>query len=256
MPKIKVSSVSYLNSLPFIYGLQNSKNLHNEMELSLDIPSAGAQKLLNGEIDIGLVPVAILNSLPNYSIISDYCIGANGKVKSVLLFSEVPIENIETIVLDYQSKTSNNLTKILSKEYWNINPEFINGEQGFETKQIKDTVAGVVIGDRALELENNFKYKYDLSDEWFKFTKKPFVFACWVTNKEISSDFITKFNAALRFGLNHIDDILCKEQHSLFSSSYLKEYFERYISYDFNKEKKESLQLFLTKLKTLKTKEI
>ena len=86
----KVSCVSYLNSKPFIYGLENSELLKSgALELSLDIPSRCAQKLISKEAQIGLVPAATLNYLNDYSVISNFCIGAVGAVNSVFLFSNL-----------------------------------------------------------------------------------------------------------------------------------------------------------------------
>ena len=68
MTKIKISAVSYTNTLPFIYGLENSKII-NHIELSKDIPSVCAKKLISNKVDIGLVPVAIIPKLNNYEII-------------------------------------------------------------------------------------------------------------------------------------------------------------------------------------------
>ena len=102
---IKVSCVSYLNSQPFIYGLKNN-SIINEIELSLDVPSVCAEKILSGKADIGLIPVAVIPQLKESHIISDYCIGADGKVETVLLLSDVPLEKIKSILLDYQSRTS------------------------------------------------------------------------------------------------------------------------------------------------------
>src|SRR5437867_12268285 len=87
---IKVSCVSYLNSQPFIYGLKNN-SIINEIDLSLDVPSVCAEKLRSGSVDIGLVPVAVIPQLKESHIISDYCIGADGKVETVLLLSDVPL---------------------------------------------------------------------------------------------------------------------------------------------------------------------
>ena len=105
MNKIKISAVSYLNSKPFIYGLHHS-NLFNEIELSQDIPSVCAQKFIDEKVDIGLIPITVIPKLKEYYIISDYCIGAVGKVSSVMLYSDVPLNAIKNILLDYQSLTS------------------------------------------------------------------------------------------------------------------------------------------------------
>ena len=117
MEKTRVSIVSYLNSKPFLYGLKNSL-LADKIELSLDIPSKVAAKLTYNQADVGLIPVAGLEDLENYRIISDYCIGSVGKVKTVVLVSDVPLEKIETILMDYQSEVRYYWQKYLAKFYW------------------------------------------------------------------------------------------------------------------------------------------
>ena len=126
MKKVKVSVVSYLNSKPFIFGLQQS-HIINDIDLSLDIPAVCAQKLLEDKVDIGLIPVATIPLLKEKYILSDYCISAIGKVASVLLYSEVPLEKIEKVILDYQSRTSVQLVQVLAKHFWKIKPAFEAG---------------------------------------------------------------------------------------------------------------------------------
>ena len=106
MGKVRVSAVSYLNSIPFVYGLEQSDLLPAAIDLSLDIPSVCAEKLLSDEVDLGLIPVATIPDLSNPQIISEYCIGADGPVQTVCLFSSVPLENITTVLLDFHSRTS------------------------------------------------------------------------------------------------------------------------------------------------------
>jgi len=125
MTKIKISAVSYTNTLPFIYGIENSKII-NHIELSKDIPSVCAQKLLENKVDLGLIPVVILPKLNHYEIISDYCIGASGPVKSVILASFKPLNEIKTIFLDYHSRSSVMLTRILANKFWKINVKWTN----------------------------------------------------------------------------------------------------------------------------------
>ena len=116
MVKYKVSAVSYLNTVPFIHGLKQSELIHN-IDLQLDYPSICADKLINGTVDFALVPVVVIPKLQAH-IISDYCIGADGVVDSVCLYSDVPITEIESIGLDYQSRTSVELLRLLLTEYW------------------------------------------------------------------------------------------------------------------------------------------
>ena len=143
MKKIKVSAVNYLNSQPFIFGLKNSA-IKDQIELELDIPSVCAEKLLEEKADIGLVPVAVLPELDEYHFISDYCIGSDGAVGSVLLLSDVPLNEIKNVLLDYQSKTSVLLVQVLAEKFWNIKPHWSSADVDFE-KQIQGSTAGVVI---------------------------------------------------------------------------------------------------------------
>src|SRR5690349_16409009 len=114
---LRISAVSYLNAKPFVYGIEQSGFLKN-YSLSLDVPSLCAEKLRNGQVDIGLSPVAIIPELKEHFIIPDFCIGANGPVHTVMLYSEVPLQHIKTIQLDYQSKTSCLLVQVLAKHWW------------------------------------------------------------------------------------------------------------------------------------------
>ena len=121
------------------------------IELVEDYPSRLADMLLNNEIDIGLIPVAVLPKIPGYKIIGDYCIAAEGEVASVCLFSEVPMHEIKKIYLDYQSRSSVALLKWMMKEYWGLDAELVQATDDNYRNEIKGTTAGLVIGDRALQ---------------------------------------------------------------------------------------------------------
>jgi chorismate dehydratase len=246
----KVSCVSYLNSKPFIYGLENSELLKTGLlELSLDIPSRCAQKLINKEVQIGLVPAATLNFLNDYSIISKFCIGALGAVNSVYLYSDVPLKDITEIVLDYQSLTSVNLTRILSKHYWKLDVKFIQGEKDY-ISTIRGTKAGVVIGDRTFTLNGTFNYVYDLSEEWMKFTSLPFVFAVWIATTKVNPQFLDAFESALSFGVSKVEHVasMYEEQYAPYD---VKKYLTKYIDYTFDNSKEKALHLYLDFLKHL-----
>lgn len=207
------------------------------------MPSDCAKKLLNGEVDLGLVPVAIIPELKEAHIVSNYCIGADGPVESVCLFSEVPLEEIETILLDYQSRTSVQLVQYLAVNKWKIKPKWQAAEADFIEK-IKGRTAGVVIGDRAFPLLDRFPHVFDLSDEWKKHTGLPFVFACWVSNKKLPTDFLQDFEIALQLGLSQRR----KAVETMANSSHenLIRYVEEVIDYDLNDAKSEALELFLS----------
>ena len=243
---IKISAVSYLNTIPFIYGITQSK-LINNIDLQLDYPAICAEKFINEEVDLALVPVIIMPYLQQANIISDYCIGSNGTVETVCLYSDVPIEDVKSIVLDYQSKTSVQLLKILLKEYWNLSPKFIKGEIGFENS-IKNSNAALVIGDRAFNLNKKHPYIYDLSAIWKDMTGLPFVFAVWVANKKLSDDFIKEFNKSLKTGLKNIDKALNQKHCNYLHCKNAKDYLNNKISYYLDDKKLEAMDFFLSKI--------
>lgn len=244
--KIKVAAVSYLNTKPLLYGLQHLPVQH-EIELSVDYPSKIGQQLIDDEVDIGLIPVALIPKLSEYHVISDYCIGAAGPVASVCMFSDTPVEEITGIYLDYQSRTSVALARFLLKNYWKISPAFLRAEPGYE-HHIKDTVAGIIIGDRALKKRGESKYVYDLAEAWVKHTGLPMVFAAWISNKELPKDFIERFNEATGHGTTGemLQNVIGENPCNFFD---LNEYFTRHISYPFDNEKKKGLKKFLEVLK-------
>ena len=238
--KIKLGAVSYLNAKPLVYGLKNT-DIVSEIILTEDYPSNIAHQLLHGTIDIGLVPVAIIPKLQEHHIISNYCIGCDGEVASVCLFSEVPIEQIKKVLLDYQSRTSVRLVQILLKEYWKVDVVFEQASVNFR-EEIKDTTAAVVIGDRAFEQRHISPYCYDLGLAWKQHTSLPFVFAAWVANKPLNEDFITRFSIANQVGLNDIDTVI-QQVHTPYYD--LKKYFTQNIQYVLNADLERGLAYFL-----------
>ncbi|HIE16440.1 MAG TPA: hypothetical protein EYP69_05905 [Bacteroidales bacterium] len=133
---IKIGLVSYLNTLPFVYGIRTM--IENQKQWNLKIiqayPSECTNLFRENKIDIGIIPIGALPNLKNYQIVSKFCLGTKQKVDSVLLLSHKPIKNIDTILLDYQSETSVLMAKILARYYWKINPIWENTTQGLKTK--------------------------------------------------------------------------------------------------------------------------
>ena len=242
--KIKVGAVSYLNTKPLIYGFEQGR-MKEEMDLIIDYPANIASFLVNDQIDIGLVPIAVIPSLKEHHIISDYGIGCDGEVASVCLFSEVPLPEIETILLDYQSRTSSALLKILLEEHWKISPHLVGGTEHYE-KNITGSTAGLVIGDRAIDQRLRSKYMYDLGSAWKEMTGLPFVFAAWVSNKKFPSEFVSAFNEANEFGLNNLDDVIRQNPHTVFD---LKRYYTELIKFKLNADMHRARILFLNKMK-------
>jgi chorismate dehydratase len=245
--KIKISAVSYTNTKPFLYGIQNTAII-DKIDLSLDIPSDCAQKLIDDKVDIGLIPVAAILDLPVWEIVSDYCIGAVGAVNSVFIFSNCDIRDVKIVQLDPESRTSNNLGRVLLKNLWKIEPQLIKNA-GDYAQSTDPSTAFVQIGDRTFGKKTQFKFVYDLSEEWQKLTGLPFVFAAWVANKPISKEFTDEFNASLKFGLDHRVELL--KQLPSRPDFDLEDYLMHKLDFDLTEDKKEALYLFLDYVKTL-----
>jgi len=240
--KIKVSAVSYLNTLPLIYGLTHSK-IMQKIQLSLDTPSECAQKLINGQVDLGLVPVASISKVSGANIVSKYCIGADGPVKTVLLLSNHPLDDIETIYLDTESRTSVKLVKVLAEKFWK--KQFTWKSTIEYNNENNEAVGFVLIGNKTFTEGPKFTYSIDLAEEWKDFTRLPFVFACWVANKKLPQDFIDEFDKSMEFGLNNIELSIDKSENKLISRATLKNYLLQSISYHFDDTKKKAMELFL-----------
>lgn len=238
--KIKVAAVSYLNTKPLLYGIERS-DVRKDIELVVDYPAQLARALQDGVIDMALLPVAAIPGISGARIVSDYGIAADGHVASVCIFSHVPIEKIESVYLDYQSRTSVRLAKLLLEKHWKKEVEYKQAPENY-IEYINGSQAGVIIGDRALKQLNNFEYIYDLAACWKDFTGLPFVFAAWVANKELPEGFVKAFNEANALGLQHIDEIVAANPFPYYD---LKKYYTEDIHYKLDEEKKKGLNKFL-----------
>jgi len=244
--KWRIGAVSYLNTRPLLLGMEQSP-FRDSIDLVKSYPAQIAQDLLDDTIDIGLVPVAIMPLLSNPLIVSKYVIGTEGEVTSVALFSQVPMDQIEKVYLDYQSRTSVQLAKVLFAQYWNKEVEFLIATEGY-INEISGTTAGVIIGDRALASLKRFEHIYDLGLAWKQHTGLPFVFAAWVANKSIPAAFMEAFDAANAYGMKHLDEVitLIPATEQVYD---LHKYYTENISYELTPEKRKGLELFLELIK-------
>jgi chorismate dehydratase len=223
------------------YGLKKPP-ISDMIELIEDYPSHLADMLVQDKIDVGLIPVAAIPKLSQYHIVSKYCIGTEGEVASVCLFSEVPIYEIKKVYLDYQSRSSVALLKWLMKESWDNNAELVDAKDESFRNEIKGTTAGLVIGDRALAQRKISTFIYDLGLEWRKITGLPFVFAAWVSAKKLPDEFIEVFNKANALGLEHLDEIIAANPFDIYD---LKKYYTLHINYFLDDSKRKAMQKFL-----------
>jgi chorismate dehydratase len=176
VPPVRVSAVSYLNTRPLVHGLAARADLFS---LSFDVPSRCAQRLHEGDVDLGLIP-AIEYLRGDYCLVPQVAIGSDGPVASVAVFSHGPIERVRSLALDTSSRTSAALTKILCTHRWGIAPAFHAAAPDLE-QMLTTADAALVIGDGALyaDAARLGVVKTDLGAEWRALTGLPFVYAGW-----------------------------------------------------------------------------
>jgi chorismate dehydratase len=252
MKKVKISIISYLNTSPFVYGLKHSEII-DYVDLQYNTPAECAARLLDKSADIGIVPSAAVPLIPDRKIVSGYCIGASGNVRSVVICSNQPISEVKNLYLDFESRTSVLLAQILLEEYWKIKitPVQLNSLNDVDPHR-KDS-AYVLIGDKVFDYENRFAYRFDLSMAWKNFTGLPFVFAVWTAVTPLSNDFILQFNSALSAGLANIPAAVSEHKHTLDYQDAIK-YLTENIDYNFDFAKLKALVEFWNMVLRLKSK--
>jgi len=236
----KITAVSYLNTIPFIYGLRHHANLG--ADLLLAPPATCYQNFIEGRADIALMPVAMVPSLPDAEIITDYCIGAVNKVRTVVIMSNTPIEKVKRIFLDAHSKTSVQLCGLLAKEAWHIEPEWVSMEEYSILDKAQKDDAFLLIGDKVFDNEGKFAYTYDLAEEWHKITKMPFTFAVWVARKEVAYEVRDELQAAFTFGVEHIYEAILESEYA--DKEYAYGYLTENIDFLFDIQKHNALKKF------------
>lgn len=152
-------------------------------EISYTLPSSCARALAEGTADIGIIPAAAYAQIPGLLVLPDVAIASRRAVRSILLVSKVPIENVGSVALDTSSMTSVALTKVVFEKWLGGGREFTPMEPDIE-KMLAACDAGLLIGDPALQIDRERYYTLDLAEEWIRYTGKPFVFAFWAVRAE------------------------------------------------------------------------
>ncbi|MFZ1750681.1 MAG: menaquinone biosynthesis protein [Saprospiraceae bacterium] len=238
----KIVMVSYLNSKPFELGLHQHQATA-EYDIILAHPAECATLFRDGEADIALLPSGALHELSGYTIISDYCIGCDGEVRTVCVYSNEKLEHCKRLILDAHSMTSVLLARLILEKYYHIKVEMITAN--ISQHEVRKGDAILMIGDKVFGYESDFLYKYDLGAIWKQWTGLPFVFAVWVAREGILSDRLDSIlNEAFQYGLSKLPAIIKSESQDNLDLYY---YFSNNIQYHFDDNKKEGLQLFLAK---------
>lgn len=241
-PVVSVAAVSYLNTIPFLYGIRHADNLRAGLLLSP--PSGCAQAFNSRKADIALIPVGGLAEIADrdFDIVTSWCIGAEGPVRTVVMTSDTPLKEIKRVWLDSHSMTSVRLAKILAAQYWQIAPEWMELTDYSVLDRPQQGDAFVLIGDKVFENEGRFANTWDLAEEWRGHTGLPFVFAVWVARKSVPEETLAALEDALTLGVERIYEAILDSPYA--DCEYAYDYLTRNIDYIFDGQKRRALERF------------
>ncbi len=239
----KIAAVSYLNTVPFIYGIRHAEGLRADILLAP--PAECASNYLEHKADVALVPAGALHLLNDAEIVSGYCIGAERSVRTVVVMSNVPIDKVETIWLDSHSMTSALLTRILAEDLWHIKPEWKELTDYSLVGNAGPRDAFLLIGDKVFPHEGSFAYTWDLADCWRELTGKPFVFAVWVARKGTDPELLDLLEKALELGVERIWEAILESGHA--DKDYAYSYLTENIDFLLDYHKREALDIYREK---------
>lgn len=232
---------------------KNAKEWSNQcFDISYTLPSECARALADGTADIGIIPAAAYATIPGLQVLPDVAIASRQAVRSILLVSRKPVEQIRTVALDTSSMTSVALTKILFEKWLGGGRTFTSMAPDVEN-MLSQCDAGLVIGDPALKIDRSRYCTLDLAEEWIRFTGKPFVFAFWAVRSaalaeaDPSLDLAAIFRDSRDHGLQSTSLQQIAQEWSPrigISEADVRSYLSENIHYQFDAGCIEGLQLF------------
>ena len=232
MRKLRISVVQYLNTAPLVYGFTNGP-LKDKYDLSFTIPSQCADDLRDGRADVAIIPAIEFQRIDNLVVLPDLAIAAKRRVRSLLIVSHKPIQEVKSIALDRSSRSTQALTRILCAEHWRILPRFYE-ETLAPATMLERADAALLIGDPALRLAiscasyaslgpsgellcnadkaginaTGTLYLYDVVQEWRRLTGLPAVLAIWAARPEaITPEIAADFADSKAYGMANISKI-------------------------------------------------
>jgi len=244
LPKLRVGIVNFLNSKPLAWGFL--KGHHADLFAPSYHPPALVARLLGqGNLDIGLIPSIEVQRIPNLRVLPDMCVAARHEVRSVLLVSRGPVEEIRRVALDQNSRTSATLVRILLRERYGLDPEYLH-ERPDPERMLGEADAALIIGDPALHVDRERYHIIDLAAEWHELTGLPFVFAVWAVRPEVEiPDLPFYFKSSLRYGLSSLDTLVRESAAELgLDTSEVRSYLTENLSFFLRREEIEGLEEF------------
>ena len=248
----RVGHIQFINCFPLFYGLIEKKFLL-EVDLIKGNPSDLNRMLTDNLLDLAPIPsIAYARNYRNYIIMPEISISCDGDVKSIYLFSKIPIDKLggKKIAMTNISATSQALLRIIMARKYGLSPEYFSSAPELGA-MLMEADAALLIGDDALRAKYNQDprlFVYDLGQEWKDMTGLPMVFSVWAIRKDFAERNFEQikiikdtFVECMNYSLEHIEDVAWKAaQWEAFPASYLVDYFNS-LRFDFDEKKQEGL---------------
>ncbi|MGZ5436951.1 MAG: menaquinone biosynthetic enzyme MqnA/MqnD family protein [Pyrinomonadaceae bacterium] len=242
----RIAASSYLNTAPLIWSFIHGSQ-REQVELFTDTaPARCAEMLVNGEVDVALVPIIEYQRIPDIAIIPDVCVGSRTAVRSVVLVTRKNnLKKVESVALDESSRTSVTLVKIIFREFLGFEPKWATSAPDLKS-MLAHADAALIIGDPAMKIPREEFRVYDLATLWHEFTGFGFVFAMWMLRKDaVEKVRSVDFAAARDEGLANLNDIerTYVEQIGL-SRNEIRDYLTEKIVFRVDEEMKKGLKRY------------
>jgi cyclic dehypoxanthinyl futalosine synthase len=240
--KLRVVAADFLNSLPLTVEMAED----DFFDFEFVVPSEGARRMMEKEAEIALLPVAALAEIGGLEVVPGPCIGANGRVESVVIVSEVPLDRVERIYVDNASRTSVILAKIFLDSIGRGSLPLIRVPSEEIPAMVEGVNAGLLIADVAFKESKRFKYRHDLADAWKRLTGEPFVFAVWAAQPGVlTPDIVERINRRFWDGIARKHQIIeaWAAEHNVPKDD-VADYLDERIQYNLNKSAWYGMQEF------------
>ena len=272
MNKLRVSIVQYLNTAPLVRGFTHGP-LEGKYELSFTVPSQCAEALRTGAVDIAIIPAIEYQRIDGLVVLPHLAIASKNRVRSLLVVAKRPIREVRSIALDYCSRSTQALTRILADRHWKISPEFFETAPDLR-EMLQRADAALLIGDPALRLSVAISRKsnvgprgdavcqaatlglpgaeilhvYDVVGEWSNFTGLPAVMAVWGARREVvTPEVVADFVSSCDFGLISIGEICAEAARELeLPQQELESYLRHNIDFSLDEENRRGLERYFS----------
>ncbi len=270
MQKLRISIVQYLNTAPLVWGFTNGP-LAGKYDLSFTVPTQCAEAMRTDAADIAIIPAIEYQRITGLVVLPDLAIASQNRVRSLLIVSRKPIEQVRSVALDRSSRSTQALTRILAAEHWNIDPEFFDTEPDLSA-MLEKADAAMLIGDPALRISIAIERKstvspqgraicpaaalgitgaeifhvYDVVGEWRKFSSLPAVMAIWAARPEVvTPEVLADFSASRNFGLTQLAAISLEAAQELeLPQQALESYLRHNIDFSLGEENRRGLERY------------